>query len=107
MFKGLFDSASATTISVENFLLCVGVALVIGLFLTLCYGFRSRSSKSFTATIAILPTIVCVVIMMVNGNIGAGVAVYGVLVIALRILRAEDVRSIPKGEKIIKLLHLK
>ena len=37
----------------------------------------------------------------------AGVAVYGVLVIALRILRAEDVKSIPHGAKIIKLLHLK
>lgn len=37
----------------------------------------------------------------------AGVIVYGVLVIALRILRAEDVRSIPRGEKLIKLLHLK
>ena len=37
----------------------------------------------------------------------AGVIVYGVLVIALRILRAEDVRSIPHGEKLIKLLHLK
>ena len=40
-------------------------------------------------------------------GIGAGVVVYGVLVIALRILRAEDVKSIPKGETIIKLLHLK
>ena len=40
-------------------------------------------------------------------GICAGVAVYGVLVIALRILRAEDVRSIPHGEKLIKLLHLK
>jgi len=40
-------------------------------------------------------------------GIGAGVVVYGVLVIALRILRADDVRSIPHGEKIIKLLHLK
>ena len=37
----------------------------------------------------------------------AGVVVYGVLVIALRILRAEDVKSLPKGEKIAKLLHLK
>mgnify|MGYP002647898298 CR=1 FL=1 len=37
----------------------------------------------------------------------AGVIVYGVLVIALRILRAEDMRSIPRGEKLIKLLHLK
>ena len=40
-------------------------------------------------------------------GIGAGVVVYGVLVIALRILRADDVRSIPHGNKIIKLLHLK
>ena len=37
----------------------------------------------------------------------AGVVVYGVLVVAMRILRAEDVRSVPKGEKLIKLLHLK
>lgn len=99
MFKGLFDSASATTISVENFLLCVGVALVIGLFLTLCYGFRSRSSKSFTATIAILPTIVCVVIMMVNGNIGAGVAVAG----AFGLVRF---RSLPGTAKEIAMLFL-
>ena len=40
-------------------------------------------------------------------GICAGAAVYGVLVIALRILRAEDVRTIPHGEKLIKLLHLK
>ncbi|WP_298029997.1 polysaccharide biosynthesis protein [uncultured Dysosmobacter sp.] len=40
-------------------------------------------------------------------GICAGVAVYAVLVIALRILRAEDVRSIPHGEKMIRLLHLK
>ena len=40
-------------------------------------------------------------------GICAGVAVYGVLVIALRILRAEDVRAIPRGERLIKLLHLK
>ena len=37
----------------------------------------------------------------------AGVVVYGVLVIALRILRAEDVKALPKGEKIAKLLRLK
>ena len=40
-------------------------------------------------------------------GIGAGVVVYGVLVIVLRILRADDLRGIPKGDKIIKLLHLK
>lgn len=40
-------------------------------------------------------------------GIGAGVVVYGILVIALHILRAEDLESIPKGQKLIKLLHLK
>ena len=40
-------------------------------------------------------------------GICVGVVVYGILIIALRILRAEDVRSIPHGEKLIKLLHLK
>lgn len=77
MFKGLFDSATTTLISPRDFLLCVGAALVIGLFLTLCYSFKGRCSKSFAGTIAILPAIVCVVIMLVNGNIGAGVAVAG------------------------------
>ena len=39
--------------------------------------------------------------------IGAGVVVYFILVIALRILRAEDLKSVPYGARIIKLLHLK
>lgn len=43
----------------------------------------------------------------VMAGILAGVAVYGVLVVALRILRAEDVRSIPYGEKLVRLLRLK
>ena len=43
----------------------------------------------------------------VLAGIAAGVVVYAVLVIALRILRADDVRSIPKGETLINLLHLK
>lgn len=40
-------------------------------------------------------------------GIGGGVLAYFVLVIALRILRAEDVRAIPHGEKLIRLLHLR
>ena len=40
-------------------------------------------------------------------GIGAGVVVYAVLVVALGILRAEDLESVPKGRKLIKLLHLK
>ena len=49
----------------------------MGLILCLMVLWRSRSSESFAITLALLPASVCVVIMMVNGNIGAGVAVAG------------------------------
>lgn len=37
----------------------------------------------------------------------AGIVVYFILVVALRVLRAEDVRKMKKGETIIRLFHLK
>ena len=77
IFNGIFDSTGASVIAVSDFFLCVGCALVTGLVMTLMYMYRTRYTKSFVATLAILPAVVCVVIMMVNGNIGAGVAVAG------------------------------
>jgi hypothetical protein len=41
------------------------------------YTVKNRYTKSFVLTVALLPAIVCVVIMVVNGNIGAGIAVMG------------------------------
>ena len=76
-FKGLFDSEFATVISVTDFLSCLGVALLLGVVLAFAYAFKARFTKSFVTTLALLPAVVCVVIMMVNGNIGAGVAVAG------------------------------
>lgn len=49
----------------------------IGCFLSMVYTYKNKPSKSFLLTLGLLPAIVCVVIMMVNGNIGAGVAVAG------------------------------
>lgn len=77
LFQGIFDSNASATISVSDFLLCIFVSLLIGLFLALTYIYKSRYTKSFVLTLAILPAVVCIVIMMVNGNIGAGVAVAG------------------------------
>lgn len=63
-------------------------------------GFVSRAlSKGHSAYGANAAAVFC--------GILAGVLVYGVLVIALRILRAEDLRSIPHGQKITKILRLK
>ena len=77
LFKGLFDSDSTVIISVTDFLLCLGISLVLGLIMALCYMYRMRYTKSFVVTLALLPAVVCVVIMMVNGNVGTGVAVAG------------------------------
>ena len=77
LFRGLFDTDMATVIAPGQFLLCVGAALVLGLVIALSYMYRTRYTRSFVVTLAVLPAVVCVVIMMVNGNVGAGVAVAG------------------------------
>ena len=77
IFKGLFDNELTATIEVTDFLLCLAISLVIGFIMAGAYMIGSRYTKSFLLTLALLPAIVCVVIMMVNGNIGAGVAVAG------------------------------
>lgn len=77
IFKGIFDNGMAQTISVGDFLLCLGVSLVLGFIMAAAYMWKNEHTKSFLVTLALLPAVVCVVIMMVNGNIGAGVAVAG------------------------------
>ncbi|MEQ2456176.1 DUF4956 domain-containing protein [Flavonifractor hominis] len=77
LFRGIFDTELTSTITVQNFLLCVGVSLLIGLVLCAMTLWHTTYSKSFSITLALLPAVVCVVIMMVNGNVGTGVAVAG------------------------------
>ena len=98
---GLFDSVfgTAATITVQEFLICIAVSLVIGVFLALVYAFRSKYTQSFLVTLALIPAVVCVVIMMVNGNVGAGVAVAG----AFSLVRF---RSVPGSAKEICAIFL-
>ena len=74
-FSSLFTVTGSMTLSA--FLTCVLAALVLGVVMALVYTFRSTYTRSFVVTLALLPAIVCVVIMMVGGNLGAGVAVAG------------------------------
>ena len=77
VFRGLFDTETAYVISVTNFIICIVSSLVIGWIISIMYMYKNTYSRSFIVTIATIPAIVCVVIMMVNGNVGAGVAVAG------------------------------
>lgn len=77
IFQGIFDTQTTNVISVSDFLLCIAVSLALGLVLAAVYTYKTRYTKSFLTTLALLPAIVCVVILMVNGNVGTGVAVAG------------------------------
>lgn len=97
-FEGII-SGTASTVSIGSFLACIAVSILIGLFFAFVYAYKSRYSKSFVMTLILLPAIVCVVIMMVNGNIGAGVAVAG----AFSLVRF---RSVPGSAKDIAMLFM-
>ncbi len=80
LLDNLFSSAFGTSsldIGVFTFILCVAVALGLGIFNSWISTVGSNSSKSFATTLAVIPAVVCMIIMMVNGNIGTGVAVAG------------------------------
>ena len=74
-FASLYDAT--TGITLQTFLICIGAALLLGAVMAVVYCFRTVHSASFVVTLALLPATVAVVIMMVNGNLGAGVAVAG------------------------------
>ena len=99
LFRGLFDSDLTAVVSVTDFLLCLGISLILGLMMALSYMYRTRYTKSFVVTLILLPAVVCVVIMMVNGNVGTGVAVAG----AFSLVRF---RSVPGTAKEICTLFL-
>ena len=99
LFKGLFDTEYTSVISVKDFIFCIAISLLIGIIMALGYMFRTRYTKSFVVTLALLPAVVCVVIMMVNGNVGTGVAVAG----AFSLVRF---RSVPGTAKEICMLFL-
>lgn len=102
MLSTIFGSiltATAASIAPSTFIICILVSLGIGFFLAAIYNYKEKPSKSFLLTLAMLPAVVCVVIMMVNGNIGTGVAVAG----AFSLVRF---RSAPGKAKEIVMIFL-
>ena len=75
IFSGIYNPATGITLG--TFLISLAVALVLGAMMAAIYCFRIQHSRSFVVTLALLPATVSVVIMLVNGNLGAGVAVAG------------------------------
>lgn len=86
-------------LTVQVFLITMGTAFILGLISTLIYMYKNEYSKNFVVTLALLPAIVGAVILMVNGNLGTGIAVMG----AFSLVRF---RSIPGGAREIGSIFL-
>ena len=78
MFESVFNTAEAT-LSVRSAVICTGVSLLCGLIIAICYYYtdRKRANRGFCLSLVVIPALVQAVIMMVNGNLGTGVAIMG------------------------------
>lgn len=64
----MLESVIGTSITLQSFLLCTAVSLVLGIGLAFVAGYRQKTSSSFAVTLALLPAVVQLVIMLVNGS---------------------------------------
>lgn len=102
MFEELITSiygTTASTISAAQLGASFGVSLLLGILIAAAYMYNTRYTKSFVVTLAMLPAIICVIIAMVNGSIGTGIAVAG----AFSLVRF---RSVPGTAKEICAIFL-
>ena len=74
MFSSLFISGNLT---LTSFMISIGSALVLGIISAIFYMYKATYTKSFVITLAMIPSIVAIIIMMVSGSLGASVAVAG------------------------------
>lgn len=95
----MLNSILTDTFSITTFLICLAASLVLGAVLAWIHSRNNESSKGFIVTIALLPAIVQMVILLVNGNLGTGIAVMG----AFSLVRF---RSLPGSAKEISSIFM-
>lgn len=95
----MLNSIITDTFSITSFLICMAAALILGGLLAWVHSRYNNSSKGFIMTLALLPAMVQMVILLVNGNLGTGIAVMG----AFSLVRF---RSIPGSAKDISSIFM-
>ena len=98
MFDSILEEGSK--LDIVNVIICVLVALALGFVVSFVYmKTEKRYTKSMAVTVALIPAIVCVIMAIVNGNLGVGIAVMG----AFSLIRF---RSQPGNAKDIVIVFL-
>ena len=91
MLTSIFNEATAT-ISLMECLICVVVAIILGMVISFIHKSTTKTTPNFLITLAILPVLVQIVILLINGNLGTSLAVAG----AFSLIRF---RSMPGNSK--------
>ena len=98
LFNSLLVESSAS-FTLGNFLICTVVSLILGGIIAASYMKTNQYNKGFVITLFVLPVIVQMVILLVSGSVGTGVAALG----AFSLVRF---RSIPGTAKEISSIFL-
>lgn len=92
-----FDTGNLTD---ADALICFMAAIILGVVISLIYMYTTPAyTKNFAITIAVLPSIVQAVLILVNGNLGTSVAVMGIFTLV-------RFRSVPGSSKEIMAVFL-
>lgn len=83
---------AGTDLTLGQYLILTGVSLLLGFISALVYMYRNTYTKGFVLALVLLPTVVQTVILLVSGNLGAGVAVAGTFSLV-------RFRSVPGGAR--------
>ena len=73
----MFESVISGTLNINSACICIISAVILGLIISIVHMKTSRYSKNFIITLAVLPILVSVIMIMVNGNLGTGIAIAG------------------------------
>ncbi len=76
MLNSLFSNVTSN-LDLLSFGICTLVAIISGFFIALTHKYTSKYSKGYLTTISLLPFLVQIVITLVNGNLGTGIAIMG------------------------------
>ena len=73
----LSDYLKNSTNDMTYFFICMVFAIALGFLQAFVYTVKNRYTKSFVTTLILLPVAVCMIVLLVNNNIGVAVAVAG------------------------------
>ena len=95
----LSDFLKEQTNDMTYFFICMILAVGFGMLQAFVYTIKNRYTKSFVATLVLLPVAVCMIVLLVNNNLGVAVAVAG----AFTLVRF---RSVPGSGKEITAIFI-